>query len=93
MLNVKAFSKFVKQYFDNNASKCARAIGVNPSTIIRIINKQCNAGGIFVQKLIKYCVKNNIDYSIFLMFPMQKCSNDEACISNWSYHFVKKIQM
>lgn len=78
VLNVKSFSKFVKQHFNNNYSNCAKALSVNSSTISRIVRNKYNGGAIFLNKLMNYCVQNDIDYNIFLELPLQKCRTIES---------------
>lgn len=61
MLNVKKLKTFVTKHFDDNYSKCADAIGVNKSTISRIINKKIEPGVKFMSLFSKYCKENSIN--------------------------------
>jgi transcriptional regulator with XRE-family HTH domain len=61
MFNINAFKEFVFINFNNNYSRCAEAIGVNVSTISRILNNETGPGVRFMSQFSDYCKKNNID--------------------------------
>ena len=72
LFNRENFIKFVKENFNNNHTKCAHALNVNPSTVSRIVNKNNNAGTSFLNKLLSYCNLNDLDFSVFFTLGSAK---------------------
>lgn len=72
LFNRDNFIKFVSETFNNNHSKCAKALNVNASTIGRIINNSNNAGTAFLNKLLNYCNTNNLDFGVFFEISSAK---------------------
>lgn len=68
MLNTEKFIELVEQNFNNNYTSCAKEIGVNVSTISRIINKDVEPSTRFIKLFSEYCKKNKIDVKKYIIF-------------------------
>ncbi len=66
MFNVEKFIELVEKRFDNNYTKCSKEIGVNVSTISRIINKEVEPSTKFLKLFSEYCKKNRIDVNKYI---------------------------
>lgn len=66
MFNVEKFIELVEKRFDNNYTECSKEIGVNVSTISRIINKNVEPSTKFLKLFSEYCKKNRIDVSKYI---------------------------
>lgn len=67
MLNVEKFKELVEKRFNNNYTNCAKEIGVNVSTISRIINGETTeASTRFIKLFSEYCKKNRIDVKKYI---------------------------
>lgn len=66
MFNVEKFIELVEKRFENNYTKCSKEIGVNVSTISRIINKRAQPGTMFLKLFSEYCKKNRIDVNKYI---------------------------
>jgi hypothetical protein len=59
---------------EGNYNKFARMLNVDVSQLHKIINSNSNAGPKFLEKLINYCQKNNLDFIEYLT------SHDGECL-------------
>ncbi len=66
MLNVEKFTELVEVKFNNNYTSCAKEIGVNVSTISRILNKEVEPSTKFIKLFAEYCKKNKIDFKKYI---------------------------
>ncbi len=67
-LNLSEFKKLFKSKFKSNFNLTARELGVSPAHVYRVIKKQSKAGMEFLNHLMAYCNKNNIDYKQYINF-------------------------
>jgi hypothetical protein len=63
--NVSKLRKLIVNRFNNKAA-FAREIGVNRTTISKIITRE-RAGAKFFGGLIKYCERENLDYKEYIV--------------------------
>lgn len=64
----EAFKEFVDEQFDGSYNKCARSLGLAPSTVCRIANGTGNAGLKAITNVMKYCHEKDINYDSYVHF-------------------------
>ena len=67
-LNVYEFKKLFKNKFKSNFNLAARELGISPAHVYRVIKQQSKAGMEFLNHLMLYCNKNDIDYKQYINF-------------------------
>lgn len=62
----EAFKKLVEEQFEGNYNKCAKSLGLAPSTIWRIATGNSKAGIKTITNIVKYCKEKNIKYDSYV---------------------------
>ena len=75
--NVEKIKILIKERFCNDYRMMAKTIGVDTTTIYRIITKRTNGGTKFFSGLISYCETNELNYEDYIFLPgTLLCSNE-----------------
>ena len=67
--NIEKIKTLIKEQFCNDYRVMAKAIGVDTTTIYRVITKRTNGGTKFFSGLIKYCETNKLSYKDYIFLP------------------------
>ena len=68
-LNPDGFNKLFTETFEGNYHEAARQLEVDAAQIHRIINKGTGAGITFIERLLNWCSKNQVDYNTLIFLP------------------------
>lgn len=64
----ESLKRFIDEHFEGKHNKCARGLGLAPSTVCRILNGTSKAGIKAITNVVKYCNENNINYDSYIFF-------------------------
>lgn len=67
-INKNAFKMLIDSNFEGNYSKCARALGVNVSSVSRLLSGEQGLGVKILNGLMSYCEKNKLDVREYIFF-------------------------
>lgn len=67
-LNKSKLMECMETYYEGNYSKFSKALNVEVAQLHRIINKDSQAGTVFLGRLHLFCSKNNMDFNEFIFF-------------------------
>ncbi len=63
---LKFVNNILGRKFKNNQRQCANEIGISPSYVNKIVNKDTLVGVKFLGKFKIYCKNNNIDFDEYI---------------------------
>jgi plasmid maintenance system antidote protein VapI len=69
-IDKKVFEKqILKGEFNNNVSKCAKALGLDPPRLSKFVKHGTGVGPLFLGRLAAYCVKSKKNFWDFIILP------------------------
>jgi hypothetical protein len=78
LVNKEMVKNLMYEYFEGNYNAFARALGLNPGHLHRLLNKnECQAGPKVLGSLVQFCESKQLDYKkyiIFLPSPLHACN-------------------
>ncbi len=67
-INIEYLKKYIKEKFHDNQTYFANEIKVDKSYLNQLINgKKSNSSAVFVNRIIEYCKKNNLNENDFII--------------------------
>ena len=69
MLNSQNFNKLFREKFDSNYHEAARQLGTDAGYVHRIVSGKRKAGVVFIERLLNWCSRNDVEYSNLIFLP------------------------